>query len=202
MRKEEFVEDSTVGFLVERTRADFLEARFIERFERTETNLNPFGETQEFRRVEYEHTHFRLSVDAPQLEFHDCPRSVSPAINSLTAIIGPDSVVKPLEVDVARWLIALGKSVSDIRVTAAHIAQLSLSETVNAKIVVKGTEDVRRFAKEMVGARAYKFERLDVSGAYQGFPVRFHLREGARATLNSGEEDLIEVLRDSLLECL
>ena len=202
MRREEFIEDSTAGFLLERTRADFLEARFIERFERTETNVDPFGEAQEFRRVEYQQTNFRLSVDPPQLEFYDSPRSISPTINSLTAIIGADSVVEPLEVDVAKWLIAVGKNVSDIRVTAAHIARLSLSETVNAKVLLKGTDDVRRFAKEMVGARAYHFERLDVSGTYGGFPVRFDLRQDARASLIAGEENFIEVLRHSLLECL
>ncbi|MDB6151876.1 MAG: hypothetical protein JWL90_329 [Chthoniobacteraceae bacterium] len=202
MRNEEFVEKSTSGFLVELTRTNFIEARFIERFERTETISNPFGESEEFQRIEYQVTHFRLSVDPPQLEFYDSPRSVSPAINRLTAIVGVESVVKPLLVDVAKWLAALDKSVTEIRVTAAHIARLSLSETVNARVVLKGTEDVRRFAEDMVGVRAYKFERLEISGVYQGFPVRFDLRDDARASLSSGGEEILEVLRRSLAESL
>lgn len=202
MRKEEFIEGSTYGFLIERARTDYLLARFVERFETMETNLNPFGDAEEVRRVAYQQTHFRISHEPPQLEFYDSPRSISPTINSLTSIIGPDCVVEPLEVDLTKWLNAIGDRVCEIRVMSAQIDSLSLSEAVHAKVVLKGTEDVRPFAKAIVGARAYNFERLRVCGTYEGFPVRFDLRQGARATLIAGDDGFVEVLRRSLVQSI
>lgn len=202
MRKEEFLEDSTVGFLIERARPTFIEARFVEKFERVETLMGPFGESREFQRTEHQITRFRLSTDCPQLEFFDAPRSVAPAINSLTALMEPETVVAPLDVDVPQWLALLDGRFSDLKVTSSHFSQISLSESVNAKIVLNGSSDVRSLGKQLVGRRNHKIERFDVACVYQGQPARFVLRDDARATLVSGDEDILEVLRSALAECL
>ncbi len=200
VRKDEYVVDAQSGFIVERVRPGFIEARFIERFERLEDIFNPFGEAQRVTRVEYQQTRFRLSQERPQLEIYDGPRSISPLLNRLSMSLGPDSTAEAPVADVMKWLRMLTVHVNDVWVTSAQIARLSLSETVSARLTVSGTEDVRKFVKEMVGDRKFRFERLDLVGSYQGSPVRFELKEEGRATIRSGPEELLEHLRNALSE--
>jgi len=202
MRSEEFTSDSTSGFIGERTRSSFVEARYVERSERTESIIDPFGNTQEFRRIEYQQTPFRLSLDAPQLEIYDGPRSVAPLLNRLSSLMGANSTVEPIIVDILKWLKHLQTEVSEICVTAAYISRLSLSESVSARIIINGTDDVRKYVKVVVGDKPFRFERLDVSSNFQGSLTRFDLREEGRATVANGCDEFLSALRKSLSSSL
>lgn len=200
MRNEEFSEDSTSGFIIEMARTQFVEARYVERFERVEQVVDPFGGDQEFHVTEYHQTSFRISIEPPQLEIYDGPRSVSPTLNRITALLGLECTVQPVNADITKWMRCLQPELDDIRVTTAYISRLSLSDSVSAKIVIKGTEDVRKYAKEMVSGKPFHFERLEVSANYQEENVRFVLRETGGATIIKGTDDIIPILRSALLE--
>lgn len=200
LHRDEYEANATTGFISSIVRTTFVEARYIERFERAESIIDPFGQPQEFQRIEYQQTAFRLSVDAPQLEIYDGPRSIGPLLNRLGSFT--DTVIQPLNVDVVKWLRQLQTEISETCVTAAHIARLSLSEKVSAKIVVNGTEDVRSFVKSVVGNKPFRFERLEVAAKFKGETIRFDLREEGRATISSGSDEFVSILRGALTASL
>src|SRR5205085_1532028 len=80
---DQFSSDVTSGFLVDSLRRDFVEARFVERFEVTDALIDPFGVEVERVRVEYSQLRFRLSREAPQVEVQNAPRSMNAFINRL-----------------------------------------------------------------------------------------------------------------------
>ncbi len=202
MRREEFSADSTSGFIGERTRPSFTEGRYVERLEQVDQITDPFGQTQEFRRVEYQQTPFRLGTNAPQLEVYDGPRSVAPMVNRLTALIGGSCTVDSVGADTLKWLRKLESGLTQVCVTAAYVSHLSLSELARVRFVLNGTEDVRKYAKGLVGGKPFRFARLDVAANFEGNEIRFDLRQDGRATIPSQNENFLAFVRDSLSTCL
>lgn len=190
-----FGDEKNSGFLFERKRSNFLDAKYIERFDWTETIRDPFGSEQEVERREYRQICFRLSTDMPAIEIYDCPRSVSPLLNRLESILGLDFVVTVPEVNVLHWLEQIEGLIETPIVTAVVLSKVSLSVHALAQMSIRGTEDVRGHITGIVGNRPFEIEKLMVSASFDGQTTRFMLRNDCRATILAGSERFLPVLR-------
>lgn len=199
---EPFEGNINSGFLLERRRNDFVEAKYVEKFDWVETVKDPFGESQDLTRREFQQTSFRLSVEGPTLEIYDAPRSISPLLNRLEVFLGLGFSVASPEIELIKWLHHIDEAIENVVVNSVGISKLSLSTQTYAQVSIRGTEDVRSQVASLIGKRAYKLDKLVVSGVYEELETRFMLRNDGRATILKGDENLIPILRDSLARTL
>lgn len=199
LRADEFTEESTAGFIVERSTKDLIEAKFIEKIVRVERYQDPFGNQTEVEKVEYNQTRFLLSTDNELLEILDSPRKLGPTLNALSIHI-PSISVSPLAIDVVAWLGSIEKSIESAEVHAAMIGNVALSNHVMAKIALKGMSGVIESAKMVLKGRRYSFSMLDISGYYHGSKCKFQLFQEGRAIVSSGTDELVELLREAIPE--
>ena len=161
IRQHSFSDEERTGFIVDRVRDDFLEARYIERYEFEETVSDPFGKELTLNRLEFRKTEFRASSDWPGLELIEAPRSIQTFVSELLQATDFSLPITPLFVDVMRW-VDVFQDVTNTKVViaSAQIGALQLEDGVSAKVVVKGAKDVRDACKTLTRGKSYVMEKI------------------------------------------
>ncbi len=197
IRQRAFSDDESSGFILDRVRDDFLEARYVERYEYEETIADPFGKEMTLNRLEFRQTSFRAAPGWPGLELVDAPRSSQSLVSQLLEITDFALPVTPLTVDVMGWADAFQQHFGNrIVIDSIQLGSLQIEHGVRAKVVLKGEEDVRTACKELIGGRKHILEKLQLRIA-QG-----HLRSSVLMANNASVKiDGIE-LHDAILESL
>jgi hypothetical protein len=196
--------ESGHGFIIDRVRDDFLEARYVERVEYTEVVVDPFGKEMSFERVEYRQTLFRASAAAPGLELIDPPRNVQALMNRLSEAVDFEVAITPAIVDVLSWSAVLQNvgNVSSI-VNSLQIGALEIEPGIVAKVVIKGDKDVRVACAALTDDRKFAMEKIQLrlASPYRGTVV---LSSGGSAALSSEDstEELMLPLRTALADAM
>ncbi|KWO07376.1 hypothetical protein [Burkholderia cepacia] len=197
IRQRPFSDDGSNGFILDRVRDDFLEARYVERYEYDETVADPFGKELTFRRLEFHQTSFRAGPDWPGLELVDAPRSTQSLVNQLLEITDFALPVAPLTVDVMSWVNDFQKHFgSRVVIDSIQLGALQIEKGVRAKVVLKGEEDVRSACKELIAGRKHVLEKLQFR-AEQG-----HLRATVLLANNASVKIDGTDLHDEALDAL
>jgi hypothetical protein len=58
---------------------------------------------------------------------------------------------------------------------------------------------VEKRSNEFIGAKKFRYGRLDISAQHNGFPVRFDLRGDQRVTVTAGGDEVLEALRGTFV---
>lgn len=161
IRQRPFSDDNSSGFILDRVRDDFLEARYVERYEYEETVADPFGRELTFSRLEFHQTSFRAAPEWPGLELVDAPRSTQSLVSQLLEISNFSLPVAPLTVDVMSWVNVFQEYFgSRVVIDSIQLGALQIERGVRAKVVLKGEEDVRSACKELIAGRKHVIEKL------------------------------------------
>lgn len=107
LRQHSFADDTQCGFILDRVRDEYLEGRYIERYEFQETVADPFGKEVTVDRLEYRQAAFRVAPGWPGLELIDAPRSSQSLVNALLESTDFALPIQLLTLDVLRWVDAL-----------------------------------------------------------------------------------------------
>lgn len=200
LKARPFDSAATHGFVIDRVREEFLEARYVERIEYTETITDPFGIELSFDRVEFRQSSFRASPYGPGLELRNPPRSVQSLLNRLSEATDFEVAIVPHTVDVLEWgtrLHALSglKSVVD----SLQLNSVALEPGIQAKIVVKGDRDVREAYAALTSQRKHTLEkiqlRLDKPNAGT---IILGRTASASLSVDDPQEQILQSLRDAL----
>jgi hypothetical protein len=149
------------GFVIDRVRDDYLEARYVERISYKDVVTDPFGKELIFERVEFRQTSFRASSFPPGLELIDAPRSTQALMNRLSEVLDFQVAIVPATVDVLLWsnFLLRDEGVSS-EVESLQIGSLEVEPGVIAKVLIKGDGDVRAACSSLTGDRKYKIEKI------------------------------------------
>lgn len=203
MKEKPFTEGAVDGFVIDRVRDDFIEARYIERFELEDVVTDPFGKELAFQRVEFRQSVIRASSGNIGLELHDAPRSTHALVSRLAEVNDFSLAISPISVDVIEWATLFQKfSRLEALVDSLQIGGLELEPGISAKVVLKGTKDVRSASKTLAGKRRHKLERIQLrfDGIYKGKVI---LASQGSATVHSDQPNAVaDVLRDALNQLL
>lgn len=194
-----FSEPLSVGFVVDRVRDEFIEARYIERLEFDEEVVDPFGKEQTYHRIEYKQTRFRAAVEGPGLELIDPSRSSQAFFGRLAEACEFSLAVAALDIDVVAWSKSLQRNLrSSGTVDFLQIGALELDIGVVGKVVLRGNADVLATGTRLVAGRKHSVERLQIRlGAQHTTPVL--LTSSAAVKLDREPSDeLLAALRTSL----
>lgn len=192
--------ESGHGFLIDRVRDDFLEARYVERVEYTDVVVDPFGKELTFERVEFRQTLFRASSSSPGLELIDPPRNVQALMNRLSEAVDFEVAITPATVDVLSWSTLLQDvgGVSSV-LDSLQIGALEIEPGIVAKMVIKGDRDVRTACAALTQDRKFAVEKIQLrlANPHRGTVL---LSSVGSAALSSGDsiEQLMQPLRIAL----
>ena len=156
-----FTNKAREGFVIERIQRDFIEARYIQRMDLTETVVDPFGKELTFDRVSFNECRFRASLGVPGLEIVDGSRSSQSFLSALARATDFGFSVEPLAIDVLKWAdrtsaLQEGKVFAD----SVQVGAIQLGSDVVARAVLKGTSDVRDAVSILTGKRPHAIEKL------------------------------------------
>ncbi|MCY0853232.1 hypothetical protein [Cupriavidus sp. D39] len=160
IRAQLFTPESFDGFVIERVRDNSLEGRFIEKLSYQEITTDPFGREESFERITYRSFDFTLFSDYPNIELRDCQRSTKEFVNKLLELCNFSLSISPLSINLMDWVDALQDQISrKIIVDSLQLSGLALEEGVNAKILLKGKEDVRKALEDFSRGRNLRLKR-------------------------------------------
>jgi hypothetical protein len=201
IRQRSFSNDGSSGFILDRVRDDFLEARYVERYEYEETVADPFGKELTFSRLEFHQTSFRAAPEWPGLELMDAPRSTQSLVSQLLEMTDFSLPVAPLTVDVMSWVNVFQEYFGSLVVIdSIQLGALQIAKGVRAKVVLKGEEDVRSACKELIGGRKHVLEKLQFRAVRGELRTSVLIANNAAVKIDGSDlhDEVLVALRHSL----
>ncbi len=200
MRASSFTPESNDGFLVERSRDNVLEGRYIEKMSYQEVLDDPFGNKLTFDRLVYRQVMFGLFSDFPRFELRDAPRSTQGCVSRLLQLCEFSASIEGLNVDVLRWIDAFSKETGRRTVIdSLRVSGIEIDAGVLAKFVLTGSKDVRAALKDVTRNRPYQLDKAqaEVQDGGRSLPVQFSAA-GSVAVRDEDFEELYPSLRASI----
>jgi hypothetical protein len=199
MRSHEFTNDSQDGFLLDRTRDDHIEGRYIEKLTYQETIPDPFGQELTFERVTYRQVQFILYREFPQLELRDVPRGTLAFMSKLLQLCDFDLTSTSFSVDVMRWVDSIARTIgSAVTMDMMQLSEITIGPNVTGTMVLKSDRDVRDSLKSVIGSRPYTVEKVRLKWNDSTHAITIHLSNTGSAKVDSIDADLLADLRKAL----
>lgn len=199
MRQEDAIADNEKGFIVERVRDNFVEARYFERLQTVERLIDPFGRESEIDRVQYLQINF-TAFDGPLgLEIVGTSKDVRKLTNSLERLCGYKLILSGVSVDPIAWAIETSRcSGVDFYTESIQISNMYVGPGISAKLVVTGTVDVGETTERFVQDRNHVIEKVKIQSKSRP-KISVILTNGAAATISGAEISRVSsAVRESL----
>lgn len=194
-----FTSETPNGFIVDRLRADWIEGRFIERHEISQTVESPLGERMLYERTEFRETSFIAGLDRAGLEILNPPRSMSLFLSRLAEACDFQVAVSEIKVDVTAWSEHLSTHLGKrLDIVSCQLRDIKLGDNIQATAVLKGSADLREATHLITGGASYINDKIKVQ--IQDTPSYSVIltRQGSVTLDRNISEDLLEALRQSL----
>lgn len=163
LKANQFTREGLDGFIIERVRDTFIEARYIQKLSYQETITDPFGADVVFDRTEYRTTNFTLYSAFPHIEVRDPPRNLNEFLNKLQEICNFSATVAPVSVNILDWAARFQKVVGQkIIVDSLQVSGLVLENGITAKILISGEKDVRGALQAVLENRMSTLDKLQM----------------------------------------
>lgn len=199
LRAKAFDGEQVEGFVLDRVRDDFLDARFVEKIEYDDTVTDPFGAEASFHRIEYRSCEFKAALTGPGLELVDAPRGVQTMISRLAEANEFALAISPLSVNVLAWASDVQQRLNKVGIVdSLQLGGMELASNVQAKAIIKGSVDVLGAAQELVQGKKHVIEKVQIRFMR---PERFTLlltNNGVARFDQEPSEDLLSIVRASL----
>jgi hypothetical protein len=186
LQRDGFSEESGRGFLVDRVRDDYLEARYIEKVSFQESVHDPFGATIMIERLSYREIDFTLAKTFPELELRMAPRGLGGFTGGLLKASGFSMELENHKVSTERWTRAIERQIGvKIAMRSVLVGGLELAEGAQARVVFSAPNDVRPGIKELLGGRRYTVDTVQIEYPVNGSNHRVVI--GSDSTVRYGE---------------
>ncbi|TCB47716.1 hypothetical protein E0H80_15660 [Acinetobacter sp. ANC 4779] len=165
LREYSFDENQMNGFIIDRAREHFIEARYIEKFEFQEIIKDPFGNETIYNKISYKESSIRISDDTSiGLEFINPPRGIQGLISKLLQASNFMLTITPLKIDLLKWINCLDNALSkQANIKSIQISGLDLGSGVSAKTVIKGQKNVLEATKTLTLERKFNLEKIQAT---------------------------------------
>lgn len=195
MLQWKYSDESGWGFLLNETRRESVQGRFIERLVLKEDVIDPGGNSLHYERVLFQETHFLLQTQFPHLELRDSPRSVSTFLSQLGRAFDFDIAVAPIEIDLLRFVAVLSRRLEKVTVSRITVSNIRLSEGIEAKCVLVGENDVREQISTITGRRKFKVASIGLTFSIHETELRSEMSSDGRITVAM---DMTEEIRTEI----
>lgn len=195
-----FTADSIDGFAVERVRDDYLDATYIEKIAAQEILSHPFGKEEVIERIIYKRSSFSLFSDFPHLEIKSTSRSTRDLTNKLLEVCNFKlSLVVP-NINPVRWIEFLVPSLESVPlIDSLQISSLDVEPGVTAKVLLKGTKDVREALDHVAQNKTYTLDKIQAKVMMDSRQTTIQLSSNGSAKFG---DDHVSILRPALRAAL
>ncbi|MCE9609547.1 MAG: hypothetical protein K8R23_04990 [Chthoniobacter sp.] len=200
--RDEFSSETTSGFLLDTLRKDFVEGRFIQKAETTETVLDPFGNPMERTRIDYDQLQFRLQRQSPHLEVYNAPRNLNAFLNRLGEFTKGAAAIYSPDVPISTWLEALAASAKSLVVSGLLISDLAVAEGTTAKVALTGTGDVRNYVGQVTQGKKHRLVQAVVSARFAAGDARLTIKSMGRVVVSASDAGVVRTLRTAIRNTL
>jgi hypothetical protein len=199
LRVKAFDGQQVEGFVLDRVRDDFLDARFVEKIEYDDIVTDPFGVEALFRRVEYRSCEFKAAVAGPGLELVDAPRGVQTMISRLAEATDFALAISPLSVNVLDWASEVQRRLNEVGIVdSLQLGAMELASNVHAKAIIKGSVDVLGATQELVLGKKHVIEKVQIRFMRPERSTVLLTNNGVARFDKEPSEDLLSIVRASL----
>lgn len=199
LRVKAFDGEQVEGFVLDRVRDDFLDARFVEKIEYDDIVTDPFGVEASFRRVEYRSCEFKAAVAGPGLELVDAPRGVQTMISRLAEATDFALAISPLSVNALDWASEVQRRLNEVGIVdSLQLGAMELASNVQAKAVIKGSVDVLGATQELVLGKKHVIEKVQIRFMRPKRLTVLLTNNGVARFDQEPSEDLLSIVRASL----
>lgn len=193
MKDNMFTRESHDGFIVNRVRDSFVEAKYIEKYIYQETLIDPFGNEETYDRTIYKQVNSTLFVDFPHIELRNPPRTLNPYISRLLEINNFSLTIDPIHIDILDWVDSIKDKISEnIIIDSIQINRLEIDKGISAKVLLKGEKDITETFELFTSGKQYVLEKLQ-------FKIPFNGRVGTVHLSNNASDKIPEFLQDVIL---
>jgi hypothetical protein len=194
-----FDSEQTEGFVLDRVRDDYIEARFVEKVEYDDTVTDPFGAEARYHRIEYRKCEFKAMLEGPGLELVDAPRSIQTMVSRLAEATDFALAISPISVNTLTWVANIQSKLNTVGVVdSLQVGAVELAPGVQAKAVIKGSSDVLAAIETLVHGKRHVIEKVQIRFAGPK-RVTVLLTSGGVARFDENPSDeLLAVVRSSL----
>lgn len=197
-----FNENEVNGFIIDRVRENFIEARYIEKVEYQDVVKDPFGKETYYNRVSYKEFDIRISDDIPiGLEFINAPRGLQGLTSKLLQASNFELKISPLKIDVLEWINSLNIILEKQAVIkSVQIGGLELKPGVSAKTLIKGQKNVLEASHLITDGKIFTIEKIQAS--YNELGTILITNSGCAKIDKDIYQGYIEAIRKSLAEII
>lgn len=197
MRRHLFTDELSQGFLVDRVREDYLEARFIEKLSFKKTMKDPFGNDLAIDRTEYRQVPFTLYRD--ELELRNPTRATSAFFTALQLITDFNVAITPLQTPVLQWIDQLQEKVNKtVVVERVQVSHVPVATDIFATILLQGGADVRDSLTTMAGQHPVVVDKARVRWTSASRSVVMHLERTGVASCAARDAEHLAVVRAAI----
>jgi hypothetical protein len=202
MKQNTFTLESYDGFIIDRIRDTFVEARYIEKLSYQEYVKDPFGNEEVFDRTIYRQIAFNVLNKYPNIELIDAPRSTNAYVSRLLELSNFSLSINTIQVNLFDWVNRFQSQIQkDVIIDSIHIVGLELEQGINAKILIQGDKDVRKALNKFIFNKKYVLEKIQFKIPNARRPLSINLSNNGSAKVpEDAFEDLLPLLRLSLPE--
>jgi hypothetical protein len=189
MLRDAFTQKAECGFKIEERRRSHVRGAFYEKLVHIDAVVDPFGSTEEYKRVEYRTTEFVIRSTAPTIEIYGGGRGTGVLFSRLLEYLGPQAIIAPLNVAVSEWLATL-EALTSAEVLGIEFADIALSASAKSSLRVDGVSDVRGSANKLIGRRSHRVTKATVRWRSDNQELLCEIRDSARAKVLRGSQDV------------
>jgi hypothetical protein len=191
LQKASFTADSDEGFVVDRIRDEYLEARYFERVSFQQSITDPFGKTFVVERLEFRQVDFTITKTFPELELRMAPRGLKGFTSGLLKASEFSMELEQCTVELRPWISAIERGLdTKIAIRAAVASGIELQGGARAKIAITGPADVRSGLAELVPSHPYQLETVQIDYPFGRSILKIFLSSDSslRYSANAPEE--------------
>lgn len=200
LQNSKFTTESDEGFVIERVRDEFLEARYIERISFQQSISDPFGNTFVIDRLEFRQVDFTLTKAFPELELRMPPRGLKGFTGALLKASGFTMELEQHAVRLSKWIAALERQLGAKLIPRAAVAsEIELEDGASARLAISGHRDIRPSLASLLPNRAYELETMQLDCRFDQSIEKLTLSSDCTARYSpSAPEELITAIRVAL----
>lgn len=193
LQRASFTADTDQGFVVDRVRDEFLEARYFERIAFQESVTDPFGNTFVVERLDFREVDFTLTKTFPELELRMPPRALRGFTSGLLKASGFSMELSSHKVVLSEWIRALERDLrTKISVRSLVASGVELTGGAAARVAITGPSDVRTALAELIPANRYDLDTIQIDFPYERNSQRIIL--ASDSSVRYGERTPPEIL--------
>jgi hypothetical protein len=161
LMSRKYSEVSGKGFVVSKFDDKEIVAKFIEKKPVSQVVVDPLGNTQEYIRIEYYVVDFRVFSLAKQfITIKQQPRTIKPFIAYLADIFPLGFYVENIKTPPNLLLSKLESKLGNATVTLFECSGINIENVSKAKMLFKGTTDIRPSVEHFLQNKKYKVNKI------------------------------------------